>query len=149
MSFETLLAKVTRAEDALEANERQVAASARVFGTSWRQAWSPSRLIATGLATGFLAGWVRPTRAVAGVEPVRWLQLLGSVAGLAGSVQAAFAAASAQEAVDGAEEVASTSVPPAASVASAPPSARRYAPDPSWDAPPRPAEAATELSEPR
>ena len=106
MSFEQLQAKVASAEDALEAHERQVAADFRVLGTCWRQVWSPPRVIGAGLAAGFLAGWVRPGRAVAGVQPARWLQLAGSLAGLVGSIQAAFAASEAQEAAGEAGAVA-------------------------------------------
>src|SRR5690606_28942667 len=85
MSFEELQAKVTRAEDMLEAQERRVAANLRALGGSWRDAWTPPRIIVAGLAAGFLAGWARPARAVAGIEPARWLQLAGSLAGLVGT----------------------------------------------------------------
>ena len=98
MSFEELQAKVARAEDTLEAQERRVAANLRVLGGSWREAWTPPRVIIAGLAAGFLAGWPRPARAVGGVEPARWLQLAGSLAGLVSSVQAAFAASEAKDA---------------------------------------------------
>lgn len=147
MSFRELQAKVAKAEDNLEARERQVAADLRVFGETWREAWTPPRVVVAGLAAGFLAGWARPARAISGIEPARWLQLAGSLAGMVGSVHAAFAAADAQDAAEDAGEVAAASS--AAAAGSASPSERRYAPDPSWDAPPRPAEAATEVSEPR
>lgn len=178
MSFEALQAKVARAEDALEARERQVAADFRVFGGCWRDTWSPPRVVVAGLAAGFLAGWVRPGQAVAGIQPARWLQLATSLAGLAGTLQAAFAASDAATAAEDAGDAATVAaggevpaasagaaaaaappappappatppVAPAPATAPAPPSARRYVPDPSWDAPPRPAEAATELSERR
>ncbi|MBJ6978910.1 MULTISPECIES: protein sip-5 [unclassified Luteimonas] len=180
MSFEALQAKVARAEDALEARERQVAADFRVFGGCWRDTWSPPRIMVAGLAAGFLAGWAQPGRAIAGVQPARWLQLATSLAGLAGTVHAAFAASDAKEAAEDAGDAAAVAggmppgakvpadvaaaarasaaataaatavpaaVPPAASPMS--PSARRYVPDPSWESPPRPAEAATEVSERR
>ena len=177
MSFEALQAKVARAEDALEARERQVAADFRVFGGCWRETWSPPRVVIAGLAAGLLAGWAQPGRAIAGVQPARWLQLATSLAGLAGTLQAAFAASDAKDAAEDAGDAAAVAsgqppgkkVPadeaaaaraaaptaPADAVATAPsdpavpPSARRYVPDPSWDAPPRPAEAATEMSERR
>lgn len=165
MSFEELQAKVARAEDTLEAQERRVAANLRVLGGSWREAWTPPRVIIAGLAAGLLAGWARPARAVAGVEPARWLQLAGSLAGLVGSIQAAFAASEAKDAAADAEHVAAnaadvatggqTPEEPARAGEPVPPGRvspaadRRRVPDPSWDAPPRPAEAATELSERR
>ena len=163
MSFESLQAKVARAEDNLEAHERRVAADVRVFGEAWRQAWTPPRLVAAGLAAGFLAGWARPARAITGIEPARWLQLAGSLAGLAGSVHAAFNAAGAKEAAaDAADEAgdaaAATGGAAAAAAAASPddrpppappPSERRHVPDAPWDRQPPPAEAATELSERR
>lgn len=164
MSFESLQAKVARAEDNLEAHERRVAADIRVFGNAWRQAWTPPRLVAAGLAAGFLAGWARPARAITGVEPARWLQLAGSLAGLAGSVHAAFNAAGAKEAAEDAadeagEAAAATKGDAGAGVASSgpakrpgpagPPSERRHVPDAPWERQPPPAEAATELSERR
>lgn len=175
MSFEELQAKVARAEDTLEAQERRVAANLRVLGGSWRDAWTPPRVIVAGLAAGLLAGWARPARAVAGIEPTRWLQLAGSLAGLVGSVQAAFAASEAKDAAADAGDVAADAAeaatggqasaaqpdagPPSEARGHAeepappgriPPAAdRRRVPDPSWDAPPGPAEAATELSERR
>lgn len=163
MSFEELQAKVTRAENTLEAQERRAAANLRVFGSSWRDAWTPPRVIVSGLAAGFLAGWARPARAVAGMEPARWLQLAGSLAGLVGSVQAAFAASHAEDAakdagdaaaaasgVDASGGINASAPPPRAGVAAAghaAPADRRHVPDPSWDTQPRPAEAATDLSE--
>lgn len=170
MSFEELQAKVARAEDALEARERQVAADMRVFGGCWQAIWSPSRVVGAGLAAGFLAGLARPGRAVAGMEPARWLQLAGSVAGLVGTIQAAFAAKDAKDAAEQAEDVATVAsgavapgAPPGAADATATarmhaspapaapmsPGDRRRVADPRWDAPPVPAEAATEVSESR
>lgn len=161
MNFNELQAKVARAEDNLEAREREVAADLRVFGLAWREAWSPPRVIAAGLAAGFLAGWARPARAIGGVEPARWLQLAGSLAGLAGSVHAAFTATDAKHAAEDAADNADVAADAATGVAPAPvarppdrqaaasPGERRHVPDPTWDRQPLPAEAATELSERR
>lgn len=160
MSFEDLQAKVSRAEDMLEAQERRVAANFRVLGGSWRDAWTPPRVIAAGLAAGLLAGWARPARAAAAIAPARWLQLAGSLAGLVGSVQAAFAASEAKDAAETAGDAAAEAADPApqappptapapAMAATGAAAERRRVPDPSWDTPPRPAEAATELSERR
>lgn len=156
MNFKELQAKVARAEDNLEANERQVAADLRVFGDTWREAWTPPRLIAAGLAAGFLAGWTRPERAVAGVQPARWLQMASSLAGLAGSVHAAFAASDAQDAAEDAGDAAAAATTASdhtdhTDATAADPSAprRRRMPDPAWNTQPQAAEAATELSERR
>lgn len=167
MSLARLRERVAHAEADVQAHGGRVAADFRVFGLCWREAWSPPRILAAGLAAGFLAGWARPGRAVGNVQPARWLQLASSLAGLAGSLQAAFAAGEAKVAAEDADSAAVTAAvaagaaPPAAAagpdpaaaapapVAPASPSDRRYAPDPAWDAPPLPAEAATELSERR
>ncbi|NLA68477.1 MAG: hypothetical protein GX856_09605 [Gammaproteobacteria bacterium] len=159
MSLRELQGRVARAEATLEAQRRRVAADLRVFGRCWNEAWTPPRIIVAGLAAGLLAGWARPARAVAGIEPARWLQLAGSLAGLVGSIQAAFAAGQAQEAAEDADLAATTAAVAAGADGMAeagappepapPPSARRFVPDPSWDSPPRPAEAATEVSERR
>src|SRR5690606_28358640 len=136
----------------------ETAADFRVFGRIWRDGWSPPRIIVAGLAGGFLAGWVRPGQAIAGAEPARWLQLFGSVAGLVGSVQAAFAAGEAKEAAEDAGVAARTTegaaIGPAPAASAAAPVGRAAVdrgrrPDPAWDTPPPPAEAATELSETR
>lgn len=153
MNFKELQAKVARAEDNLEANERQVAADLRVFGDTWREAWTPPRLIAAGLAAGFLAGWARPERAVAGVQPARWLQMASSLAGLAGSVHAAFAASDAQDAAEDAGDAAAAATTASdhtdATAADFNAPRRRHMPDPAWNTQPQAAEAATELSERR
>ncbi|MEN1941443.1 protein sip-5 [Luteimonas sp. MJ246] len=171
MSFEDLQAKVERAEAALEARERQTAADFRVFGGIWRSGWTPPRIVVAGLAGGFLAGWVRPGQAIAGAQPARWLQMLGSVAGLASSIQAAFAAGAAEDAAqdagaaargakaapEGGVTAAENPAAPSSQRSATPPGdtttsiprERARRPDPAWETPPRPAEAATELSESR
>lgn len=175
MSFKDLQVKVTRAEAALEARERETAADLRVFGGIWRAGWTAPRILVAGLASGLLVGWLRGGPKIAGAEPARWLQIAGSIAGLVGSLQAAFAAGHAQDAARDAGEVAETASANAATAGAAPVGAagtadmsgkiagasirapaprppapdRGRRPDPAWDTPPRPAEAATEVSEHR
>lgn len=158
MSFDKLLAKVEQAEDALEARERQVAADFRVLGSTWRQTITPTRIVIAGALAGFLAGRARPVQAAGAIGggSARWLQLASSVAGLVGALQAKFAAEGAESAAKGAEaEVTAASNEATAGVATAPPTAplppsdRRYSADPTWDGPPVPAEAATDVSERR
>ncbi len=80
MRFDRLVAKVARAEDALEANERRVGADLRQLGRSWKSAWTPGRIVVAGLASGFLAGRAEPLRAAArGGGMVRIVSLLTSV----------------------------------------------------------------------
>lgn len=65
MSFEKLISKVKQAEQALEAQERHVAADVRQFKSSWREAWTPGRIVIAGLVSGFVVGRAEPVKHVA------------------------------------------------------------------------------------
>jgi len=52
MSFESLIDKVRQAETALEASERQAGANWRQFKLSWKDAWTPGRIVSIGLVSG-------------------------------------------------------------------------------------------------
>ena len=62
MSFESLIDKVRQAETALEASERQAGANWRQFKVSWKQAWTPGRIVSIGLVSGFLVGKAEPAK---------------------------------------------------------------------------------------
>jgi hypothetical protein len=119
---------------------------------NWREGWTPARIIAAGLVSGFVSGRAEPLRALSGP---RLLQMVGAVSGLFASVQASFAAEQAEEAADTAEDVATDRAVEEAVVAPAEqrfeyvrPGARTSAtPDEAFRTEPRPAEAATEISE--
>lgn len=96
MSFDALIAKVEQAEHALEAQERRVAADVRQLKSSWREAWTPGRIILAGAISGFLVGRARPLRIADGGNA---LQMIGALAGL-------FAGGNAQAAADEAERAA-------------------------------------------
>jgi hypothetical protein len=96
MSFDALIAKVEQAERALEAQERRVAADVRQLKSSWRDAWTPGRIVIAGVVSGFLVGRARPLRIADGGNA---LQMIGALAGL-------FAGGSAQAAADEAERAA-------------------------------------------
>ncbi|GAA5000404.1 hypothetical protein FNZ56_10735 [Pseudoluteimonas lycopersici] len=89
MSFDALIAKVEQAERALEAQERRVAADVRQLKSSWREAWTPGRIVVAGAVAGFLVGRARPLRIADGGNV---LQMVSALAGLfaGGQVQAAF-----------------------------------------------------------
>ena len=99
MSFEQLIAKVEQAEHALEAHERRASADFRQLRASWREAWTPGRIIVAGAVAGFLVGRARPLRAVGGGGV---LQLMSALAGLFAGGQAQAAAG---EAADAAQQV--------------------------------------------
>jgi hypothetical protein len=88
MSFDALIAKVEQAERALEAHERRTAADVRQLKSSWREAWTPGRIIIAGAMAGFLVGRARPLRIADGGNA---LQMVSALAGLfaSGSAQAA------------------------------------------------------------
>lgn len=96
MSFDQLIAKVDQAEKALEANERRVAADWRQLKGSWREAWTPGRIILAGLITGFFTGRARPLGRAGGGGV---LQMITALSGL-------FAGSSAQAAAGEAEDAA-------------------------------------------
>lgn len=103
MSFEQLIAKVEQAEHALEAQERRAAADFRQLQASWREAWTPGRIIVAGAVSGFLVGRARPLRAATGGNV---LQMVGALAGLFAGGSAQAAADEAAQAAEHAEDAA-------------------------------------------
>lgn len=106
MSFEDLIAKVDQAEKALEASERRVSADWRQFKGSWREAWTPGRIVLAGLVTGFFTGRARPLGRAGGGGV---LQMITALSGM-------FAGSSAQAAAGEAEHAANTAQQTAAAV---------------------------------
>ena len=102
MSFEALIDKVHQAEQALEARERQTAADWRQCKASWQGLWTPTRLIAVGMVSGFIVGRVEPAKQV--VKGGSTLQLLSAVAGLFAGGSAQAAAGHAMHAADKAQQ---------------------------------------------
>ncbi|WP_439448941.1 protein sip-5 [Stenotrophomonas sp. ATs4] len=152
MKFGALQRRVKRCEQVVTVRLGETQDHWGTLSQVWRQGWSPMRIIVVGLAGGFIAGKLEvPGR----VNGARWLQMVGSVSNLFASAQAAFATAMAAQAAatadDAAEEAddASEQAQAAASAAGARPAPApqpQAAPEPEVREP-RPAEAATELSE--
>lgn len=181
MNFEALKARVERAEALTEGRMLQTQDHYQALRGTWRQAWTPTRILIAGLASGFLVGRTNPERTMEKLRVLggpKWIQLISSASGLVASLQASFAATTAKSAADTADDAAQTAdqaaeqameatadantatpavrpatagnaTPEAAVDASLRPSDARRRPDPVWDpeAPPMPAEAATDLSE--
>ncbi len=103
VTFEQLIAKVQHAEDLLEARERATVSRYRQLKQAWQEGWTPWRIVAAGLVSGFLVGRAEPLGAVGGP---RLLQMVGAVSSLFASAQAAVAAGEAKDAADDAGEVA-------------------------------------------
>ncbi|MBD3682588.1 protein sip-5 [Stenotrophomonas sp. Br8] len=146
MKFGALQRRVKRCEQVMAVRIGETQDNWGVLSQVWRQGWSPLRIVLVGLAGGFIAGKLEVPGKVNGA---RWLQMVGSVSSLFASAQAAFATVVAAQAAETADDAAdqadeATEQPPPAA---ARPAAQ---PAPTVDTElrgPRPAEAATEMSE--
>ena len=177
MNFKQLQRRVERGETLVEGRLQQTRECQGRMTREWREAWTPLRIVVAGLASGLIMGRAEPEKALKQLGKLgspRTLQLVSSMAGLVGSVQAAIAAMTAQSAAETADEAAGTTAEASAeanadattattaqqepagntAAADAPPSAAETAPrpdrrqpEPHRDSQPSPAEAATELSE--
>lgn len=105
MSFNKLIAKVTQAENAMEAHERRVGADLRQLKGSWKSMWTPGRIVLAGLVSGFLAGRAEPFRTAArSGSVVRIVSMLGTVFASTSAQQAASEAEHAADATEGVAE---------------------------------------------
>jgi len=100
MSFDALITKVEQAEQALEARERTASTQWQQVKTTWRQSWTPGRIVVAGLASGFLVGRAQPLK-LAGSGGL--LNLITALSGLLASGSAQVAAENAEQAADAAE----------------------------------------------
>lgn len=96
LRFEQLVTKVQQAEDALEAQERSVATDLRKLKHSWREAWTPGRIVIAGLAAGFVIGRADPVRAIG--KSGNLMQLVSMLSSLFAGGSAKVAAEEASEA---------------------------------------------------
>ena len=137
MNYEQLKRRVERAERLVEGRSQQTRGHWAALKVSWREGWTPARIVAAGLVAGFVSGRAEPLQAL---TSTRLLHMVSAVSGLFASAQASFAAEPAEPAADNTEPQATPTDATAATPAPAP--------APPEVRPPRPAEAATELSEP-
>ncbi len=152
MNYEQLRRRVERAERLVEGRSQQTRGHWAALKVSWREGWTPARIVAAGLVAGFVSGRAEPLRALTGA---RLLQMVTAVSGLFASAQAAFAADQAEQAADSAGEAATAQTaetavaeePSPAPYKYEPPSARTGKAEAVYSTQPRPAEASTELSE--
>jgi hypothetical protein len=151
MNYKQLQRRVDIAERRVESRGERTREQWAALKLNWREGWTPARIIAAGLVSGFVSGRAEPLRALSGP---RLLQMIGAVSGLFASVQATVAAETAQAAADTAEDVVAdetveaTADPAQAQFDYVRPSARQSGtPDEVFRTEPRPAEAATEISE--
>ena len=142
MRFEQLLQHVQRAEQRVELRVTHTQTQWATLKHAWREGWTPGRIVIAGLVSGFLAGRAEPLKAMTGA---RWMQMFSAVSSLLATAQAAAAAQQAEQAAhtaqdvqDQAEGVIETEEPRVDEA---------FEEDVIVTTAPRPAEAATELSE--
>lgn len=163
MNFNQLHRRVSRCERLVESRGTHAQSQWQALKATWRESWTPARILGAGLVGGFLFARARPLRTLGAVSGTRWVQLATSLSGLFASLKAAHAAANAETAANDAEtaaddaagtvedavagETAQVSAADADDGVAASVSDGRRRPDPQWERAPHPAEAATELSE--
>jgi len=116
VGFEALVEKVSQAEAALEAKERQATADFRQLKSSWRLSWTPGRIVIAGLVSGFVVGKLEPTKKVATGGGV--VQLLTALGGLFAGTSAQAAAGKAENVAESAQQTAAAVDPTGAAAAS-------------------------------
>jgi len=109
VGFEALVEKVSQAEAALEAKERQATADFRQLKSSWRLAWTPGRIVIAGLVSGFVVSKLEPTKKV--TSGGGFVQLLTALGGLFAGTSAQAAAGQAEKAAENAEDTAAAVAP--------------------------------------
>ncbi len=140
MRFEHLLRHVQRAERRVEQRAADTQSQWAALKQTWREGWTPGRILIAGVVSGFLVGRAEPLRTLTGT---RWMQMFSAVSRLLATAQAAATdtlqdAQEAQEAQDRAEAGMADEEPQVDTA---------FDEDEVVVTAPRPAEAATELSE--
>src|SRR5690606_32064261 len=93
MGFEQLIRKVEQAENAIEANERAAGADLRQLKASWKDLWTPGRIVLGGLGAGLLVGLADANRmASTGTGALRLMSMVASLSGLVAGTSAQSAA---------------------------------------------------------
>ena len=142
MRFEQLQQHVERAEKRVELRGAQTSLYWTILKQSWKDGWTPGRIVIAGVVSGFLAGRSDPLRAMTGA---RWMQMFTAVSSFLATAQAAAAAETAEDAADTAQDVQEQAA--GMQAADEPMVDEAFDEDDIVVVAPRPAEAATELSE--
>lgn len=142
MRFEQLLQHVQRAEQRVDLRAAHTHSQWTTLKQAWRAGWTPGRIVIAGVVSGFLVGRAEPLRALTGA---RWMQMFTAVSSFVATAQAAAAADQAEEAVDTAQDVQAQAQD--AQADEEPLVDAAFDEDEIVVTAPRPAEAATELSE--
>jgi hypothetical protein len=142
MRFEQLQQHVQRAEQRVELRGAQTSLYWTILKQTWKDGWTPGRIVIAGVVSGFLAGRAEPLRAMNGA---RWMQMFTAVSSFVASAQAAAAADTAEQAADTAQDMQEQAEGVQAD--EEPLVDEAFDQDDIVVTAPRPAEAATELSE--
>lgn len=142
MRFEKLLQHVQRAEQRVELRATHTQTQWATLKQAWREGWTPGRIVIAGVVSGFLVGRAEPLRALTGA---RWMQMFTAVSSFLATAQAAAAAEQAEQAADTAQDVQDQAEGMAET--EEPLVDEAFEDDDIVVTAPRPAEAATELSE--
>ncbi|ASR43492.1 hypothetical protein BEN78_09035 [Xanthomonas citri pv. mangiferaeindicae] len=106
MNFEGLKTRVERAEALVDGRVVQTLDRHAALRSSWREAWTPSRIVIAGLIGGFAMGVSQPKLALRRLGKIggpKSLQMISALSGLASSIQATIAAVSAKQAAESAD----------------------------------------------
>lgn len=95
--FDRLQRRVDKRERLLEGRYEQVQERKQTLVRSWREAWTPGRIVIAGLIAGFFMGRAEPVKIA--VKSGNLMQIVSLLSGL-------FAGAGAQEAADQAGQAA-------------------------------------------
>lgn len=95
--FDRLQRRVDKRETLLEGRYQQAVARKDVLKKTWREAWTPGRIIIAGLVSGFVMGRAEPIKIA--VKSGTLMQIVTMLSGL-------FAGSNAQEAADQADKAA-------------------------------------------
>lgn len=96
MSFDESIQRVKRAELALDTSTRKVTDHWQQLRQTWRDAWTPGRIVIAGIASGFVVGRGElPTTTGSG-----FINLVSAVSGLFAVDQAGVAEEVAEDAMD-------------------------------------------------
>ncbi|MCC4594534.1 hypothetical protein NRY95_02025 [Xanthomonas campestris pv. phormiicola] len=147
MKFDQLQHRIARAETVLEGRQQQMQTQWTTLQRVWREGWTPLRIVAVGLGAGFLAGRAEPAAAIGKLGGARWLQMLSAVSSLLTATGVKDASDQAERAADTAQAVEAPAAAGAPRRQPAAPAVATAPVDAPSAAPPRAAEAATDVSE--
>ncbi len=151
MRFGALLKHVERAETLVEGRSLEAQQHWGELRQAWRAGWTPVRIVVAGLGLGFVAGRTEPQVAIGSIARKvgglpKLLQMATTVSAMFTASQAKDASQQAERAADQAQEAADDDAP-ATVVVPVPVGGRRTPLHAAEPQAPRPAEAATEMSE--